>query len=92
MWNESGDHARFADIVDAIFATTDRDESEAIIEHYSKDWMDIIGTRGFKGKKTMNANTKFNALFDVEEVDLTMDDAVQLSEAALDQLENEQAK
>ena len=40
----------------------------------------------------MNANTKFNALFDVEEVDLTTDDAVQLSEAALDQLENEQAK
>ena len=91
MWNESGDHARFADIVDAIFATTDRDESEAIIEHYSKYWMDIIGTRGFKGKKTVNANTKFNALFEVEEVDLTTDDAVQLSTAALDQLENEQA-
>ena len=92
MWNENGDHARFADIVDAIFATANRDESEAIIEHYSKYWMDIIGTRGFKGKKTMNANTKFNALFEVEEVDLTTDDAVQLSTAALDQLENEQAK
>jgi hypothetical protein len=91
MWNESGDHAQFADIVDAIFATTDRNESEAIIEHYSKYWMDIIGTRGFKGKKTVNANTKFNALFEVEEVDLTTDDAVQLSTAALDQLENEQA-
>jgi hypothetical protein len=92
MWNENGDHARFADIVDAIFATADRDESEAIIEHYSKYWMDIIGTRGFKGKKIMNANTKFNALFDVEEVDMTTDDVVQLSTAALDQLENEQTK
>jgi hypothetical protein len=92
MWNESGDHARFADIVDAIFATADRDESEAIIEHYSKYWMDIIGTRGFKGKKIMNANTKFNALFDVEEVDMTTDDVVQLSTAALDQLENVQTK
>jgi hypothetical protein len=54
--------------------------------------MDIIGTRGFKGKKTVNANTKFNALFEVEEVDLTTDDAVQLSTAALDQLETEQTK
>lgn len=66
MRNENGDHARFRDIVDAIFATPDRAEAEAIIEHYDRYWMDIVGTRGFKGKKTKNANTMFNALFDAD--------------------------
>jgi hypothetical protein len=27
--------------------------------------MDIVGTRGFKGDKTVNARTQFNSLFDV---------------------------
>lgn len=69
MWNEghkgSGDHAMFRDIVDAIFATPDRAEAESIIEHYNRYWMDIVGTRGFKGKKTVNARSQFNVLFDV---------------------------
>ena len=65
MWYENGDHTKFKDIVDAIFATSDRAEAEAIIESYSRYWMDIVGTRGFKGKKTMNANSQFNALFEV---------------------------
>ena len=92
MWNENGDHARFKDIVDAIFATPDRAEAEAIIEHYDRYWMDIVGTRGFKGKKAKNAHSQFNALFDIDEteVDSDMDDAVQLDISALDKLENEQ--
>jgi len=91
MWNQgtkgrTGDHAMFKDIVDAIFATPDRAEAEAIIEHYDRYWMDIIGTRGFKGDKAKNAHSQFNALFDVEE----NDDSVELDETALDQLELEQ--
>jgi hypothetical protein len=88
MWNENGDHAHFADIVEAIFATDNRSESEAIIESYSRYWMDIIGTRGFKGKKAMNANTQFSALFDVEETEV--DSEVQLSLQALQELEQDQ--
>ena len=92
MWNENGDHARFKDIVDAIFAAPDRDSAEAIIEHYNRYWMDIVGTRGFKGKKTVNARTQFTALFSFEEpeVDTDLDDSVQLDISALDQLEQEQ--
>ena len=97
MWNENGDHARFKDIVDAIFATPDRAEAEAIIEHYDRYWMDIVGTRGFKGKKAKNAHSQFNALF--ESVDDDDTDSVQLDEdfspdqqARLDQLEHEQAQ
>jgi len=82
--------------VDAIFATPDRAEAEAIIEHYDRYWMDIVGTRGFKGKKAKNAHSQFNALF--ETVDDAAEDSVQLEEefspdqqARLDQLQHEQA-
>jgi len=88
MWNENGDHTHFAYIVEAIFATNDRVESEAIIESYNRYWMDIIGTRGFKGKKAMNANTQFSALFDVVEVDSDSEDM--LNSEALQQLEQDQ--
>jgi hypothetical protein len=89
MRNSKGDHAFFADIVDAIFATPDRAEAEAIIEHYDRYWMDIIGTRGFKGKKAKNAMSQFNSLFEV--VDDTDNDSVQ-SEHDEDFSEDEVAK
>jgi hypothetical protein len=92
MQRDGGDYAKFADIVEAIFAAPDRDSAEAIIEHYDSYWMEIVGTRGFKGKKTKNARTQFNALFDFEEpeVDSVLDDSVQLDNNKLDQLEQEQ--
>ena len=92
MWYEGGDHARFKDIVDAIFAAGTRDESEAIIEHYRRYWMDIPGTRGFKGKKTVNARTQFNALFTFEEPEVDTDPEDQLQSEALQLLESEQIK
>jgi hypothetical protein len=76
MRNSNGDHKFFADIVDAIFATPDRAEAEAIIEKYDRYWMDIPGTRGFKGKKAKNAMSQFNSLFEV--VDNEDEDIVQL--------------
>jgi len=93
MWNQgtkgrTGDHARFHDIVDAIFAAPTKQDSMAIIKHYSRYWMDIIGTRGFKGDKAMNSRTQFNALFDVVEVDIDPED--QLNSQALQQLEQDQ--
>jgi hypothetical protein len=98
MWHQNGDHARFKDIVDAIFATPDRAEAEAIIEHYDRYWMDIIGTRGFKGKKAKNAHSQFNALFEETDVDNNSEDSIQLEQefspdqlARLDQLEQDQA-
>ena len=87
MWNQNGDHARFKDIVDAIFATPDRDEAEAIIEHYDRYWMDIVGTRGFKGKKAKNAMSMFNNLFEVEEDNDVDTDDIDLDETKLDELE-----
>ena len=61
---ERFDRVLFRDVVEAIFATDNRDEAEAVIEEYSKFWMSIIGTRGATGKKTVNASTMFANLFD----------------------------
>jgi hypothetical protein len=64
LWYRKGDHSKFEDIVEAIFSAPDRQSAESIIEYYDNYWMDIVGTRGFKGKKTKNSNTMFNALFE----------------------------
>ena len=66
MQRRSGDYAKFEDVVEAIFAAPDRATSEAIIEQYDRYWMEIVGTRGFKGKKAINGNAMFDALFTIE--------------------------
>ena len=90
MRNNNGDHAFFKDIVEAIFATPDRAEAEAIIAHYDRYWQDIIGTRGFKGKKAVSGRPMFDNLFEVvEEDDGTDADEVELDESKLDELETQ---
>jgi hypothetical protein len=91
MQRSTGDYAYFEDIVEKIFAAPTREESEAIIEQYDSYWMEIVGTRGFKGKKAKNSNTMFNALFSVEEEDKPEEHHIDDSgfdETALDNLEN----
>ena len=91
MQRDGGDYAYFEDIVEQIFAAPDRQTAEAIIESYDDYWMQIVGTRGFKGKKTKNARTQFNALFSFEqpEVDEATDDTVELDSTALDKMEQD---
>jgi hypothetical protein len=68
MQRSTGDYEYFETIVDAIFAAPDRESANSIIEYYSSYWMEIVGTRGFKGKKTVNSNTMFNALYNVDDI------------------------
>jgi len=77
----------FRDIVNDIFATSDRGRAEEIIEHYNKYWMSIVGTRGAVGKKTVNAGTMFNNLFEIKDEDLYHRDDSGLDESKLDILE-----
>ena len=65
MQRDGGDYDFFEDIVEKIFAAPDRQSAEDLIESYSSYWMQIVGTRGFKGKKTLNARTQYNVLFDL---------------------------
>ena len=88
---EKFDRLYFRDVIDAIFSTSDRGKAEAIIEEYSRFWMSIIGTRGATGKKTINAQTQFNALFDdADSVPVAETDTEDLQESKLEELENEQ--
>jgi hypothetical protein len=68
---ELRDREYFRDIVDRIFATDDRSKAMDIVDGYNKSWLKIIGTRGATGKKTINASTQFNVLFDIEESEPT---------------------
>ena len=88
---EKFDRLYFRDVIDAIFSTSDRSKADAIIEEYSRFWMSIIGTRGATGKKTVNAQTQFNALFDdADSVPVAETDTEDLQESKLEELENEQ--
>lgn len=92
MQRDGGDYAYFEDVVERIFAAGTKQEALDIIEAYDSYWMQIVGTRGFKGKKTKNANTMFNALFDVVEEEVPEEHHIDdsgLDETALDQLELE---
>ena len=89
---EKFDRVYFKDIVEAIFMTSNRDEANAIIEEFSKFWMDIPGTRGAIGKKTVNAGTYFSSLFEVDETDTVLDDEefTEEQEQKLESLEDDQ--
>jgi len=48
---------KFEDVVERVFAAKTKQESMDIINQYSKYWMEIVGTRGNKGKKALNSGT-----------------------------------
>ena len=77
----------FRDIVNEIFATSDRAKADELVEHYNRYWMSIIGTRGATGKKTMNSGTMFNRHFSVTEEENYHRDDSGLDDTKLDQLE-----
>ena len=88
MQRSTGDYAYFEDIIERIFAAPDRATSEEIIESYNDYWMEIVGTRGFKGKKALSGRPMFAQLFEV--VDETANDEPELDQSALDKLEESQ--
>ena len=67
-----------------FFAARDRQKSLQIIADHAKVWERVVGTRGFTGKRAVNAHTQYNNLFDVEEDILE----TEFDEAPLDNLEN----
>ena len=64
LLQEKFDKISFRDIIEAIFATSNRDEANAVIEEFQRYFMTVIGTRGATGKKTVNASTQFANLFE----------------------------
>jgi hypothetical protein len=72
-------------VIDRIFAARDRSKSLAIIDDHAKVWERVVGTRGFTGKRAVNAHTMFNSLFDVEEEEVPVEE---FDQNKLDQLED----
>jgi hypothetical protein len=72
------------DIIDAIFATNDRDVANDIVDKNSRVWMAIPGTRGAIGNKTLNSATKFTEFF--EEVSIV--DDIELEEFTDNEIAN----
>ena len=90
MQRQSGDYVKFEDVVERIFSASTREEAEKIIEDNSTYWTEIIGGRGYLGKKAISARPMFAQLFEVEEESDGDGDDVELNEDNLDNLENEQ--
>jgi len=65
--DERFDRVFFKDIVEALFATSDKGTALAIIDEFKFFWNRVIGTRGASGKKAITADTMFINLFDVVE-------------------------
>jgi hypothetical protein len=72
-------------IINRIFAAGDRSKSLQIIDDHAKVWERVVGTRGFTGKRAVNAHSQFNVLFDAAEEDTLTDE---LDQGKLDQLED----
>jgi hypothetical protein len=89
---EQFDRVFFQDVVNEIFATDDRERALALVDEHSRFWMAIPGTRGATGKKTINAHTMYNNLFDTVEKDSTIvqdGEFTEEQEHKLEDLENE---
>ena len=68
VMNETFERIRFGEIIDEIFSLKDRQKSLDLIESHSRFWMQMqSGSQGISGKKTVNAMTMFDQLFDVED-------------------------
>ena len=57
----------FRDIVDDIIANAATSRADELIDHYNKFWMEIVGQRGYTGKKTVNATTHYLKHFEEQE-------------------------
>ena len=71
-------------LIDRIFSARDRQKSLEIIDGHAKVWERVVGTRGYTGKRAVNAHTQFNNLFSVVEEE----DTDELDQSRLDQLED----
>jgi hypothetical protein len=78
----------FHDIVDAIFATSDRGRALALVEEYTKYWTDVVGVRGQVGQDTINASTNFTKFFSDSGPPTSCDDSCVLDSTNLDMLED----
>ena len=65
LMRETFERLRFGEIIDEIFRLNNRDKSLALIKKHENLWTQMqSGSQGLSGKKTINAITMFNRLFE----------------------------
>jgi hypothetical protein len=76
LMRETFERERFGEIIDEIFRLNDRDKSLELIKRYENLWTQMkSGSQGLSGKKTINAITMFNQLFEsADESETVLDD------------------
>lgn len=84
--NKTFDDVTMAEIIDDIFAQTDRKQALAIIKKYENYWMQFKAGQGFSGKKTVNALTQFNALFTEEAAEPEIDEVIEDADDAMNEV------
>jgi hypothetical protein len=77
------------DLINEVFEQPTKELSLAKIIEYRSYWMQVPGTRGAIGKKTISAKPKFNELFATEDNDV-VEEELELNEEKLEALEDEQ--
>ena len=75
------------DMINEVFEQPTKELSLAKIIEYRSYWMQVPGTRGAIGKKTISAKPMFDKLFDQPETEV---EDVELDETKLEELEDEQ--
>ena len=65
--NEQFERVLFKDVIDEIFSKKTKQEAIDLIDTNSRLWMQFqSGSQGISGKRTVNALTMFDQLFDVQ--------------------------
>jgi hypothetical protein len=90
---EKFDRIFFKDVVEAIFATSNKGEALAIIEEFRRYFDTIIGTRGNTGKKMTNSSANYTKFFDEVDTETVQsehsDEFTDEEESKLNQLESQ---
>lgn len=80
----------FACLVDEIFSKKTKEESIDLINYHNSYWKQFqSGSQGISGKKTVNAMTMFNQLFEVTQSELEFEDTIEDTIEDSDELMND---
>jgi len=63
------DDATIPDVLDMVFSCDKREDAHAIADHYSRLWMQVVGSRGYTGNRQINASGQFTKFFNEVEND-----------------------
>ena len=62
LCDDNFDKTEVKDVIARVFELDDKDKALELIDQHTKLWMKVVGTRGYVGKKTVNASSQFNSL------------------------------